>query len=119
VLFHSHNFNVNSPVCVEDIEFIQAVFSSLVKSNASTTTFRSGVLFYKTLEIIEELTSFGNRVGFSYLRIVIKKRNLVSALVIAYNRKGASDISMDEFEWVSSWFRLPFIRFLFYSSLDA
>jgi hypothetical protein len=54
------------------------------------------------LETIEELTSFGNRVGFSYLYIVIKKRNSVSALVIAYNRKGASNISVDEFKWVSS-----------------
>ena len=43
-----------------------------------------GVLFYKLLEITEELASLSNGVGFSYLRIVIKKRNLVLALVIAY-----------------------------------
>ena len=74
------------------------VFSSLVKSNALTTTFRLGVLFYKTLEIIEELASFSDRVGFSYLYIVIKKHNPVLALVIAYNGKGASNISIDKFK---------------------
>ena len=78
------------------------VFPSPVKSNALVTTFRLGVLFYKTLEIIEELASFSNRVSFSYLYIVIKKRNLVSALVIAYNGKKASDVSIDKFKWVSS-----------------
>jgi hypothetical protein len=61
------------------------------------------------LETIEELASLSNGVGFSYLRIVIKKRDPVSALVIAYNRKRASNISVDEFKWVSSWFELPFI----------
>ena len=61
------------------------------------------------LEIIEELASLSNRVGFSYLRIVVKKRNLVSALVIAYNRERASNISIDKFKWVSPWFKLPFI----------
>jgi hypothetical protein len=60
--------------------------------------FGLGVLFYKTLEIIEELTSLSNGVGFSYLYIVVKKYNLVSALVIAYNRKRASNISVDKFK---------------------
>jgi hypothetical protein len=78
------------------------VFSSLVKSNALIAAFRLGVFFYKTLEVIEELTFLSDRVSFSYLRIVIKKRNLVLALVIAYNRKGAGNISMDKFKWVSS-----------------
>jgi hypothetical protein len=50
------------------------------------------------LEIREELTSFSNRVGFSYLYIVIKKYNLVLALVVAYNRKKASNISIDKFK---------------------
>ena len=109
VLLYSGNFNINSPVCAEDMEFIQTVFSSPVKSNASTTAFRSGVLFYKALEVTEEFAFLSNRVGFSYLRIVIKKRNPVSALVIAYNRKRASDISIDKFKWVSSWFKLPSI----------
>jgi len=54
------------------------------------------------LKTIEELASLSNRVGFSYLYIVIKKRNLVSALVIAYNGKKASDVSIDKFKWVSS-----------------
>ena len=66
------------------------------------TAFRSGVLLYKTLETIVELTSFSNRVGFSYLRIVIKEYNPVSALIIAYNRKRASNISVNKFKWVSS-----------------
>jgi hypothetical protein len=60
--------------------------------------FRLGVLLYKVLETIEELAYFSNRVGFGYLYIVIKKRNLVSALVIAYNGKRASNISMDKFK---------------------
>jgi hypothetical protein len=60
--------------------------------------FRLGVFFYKALEVIEELAFPSNRVSFSYLRIVIKKRDLVSALVISYNRKGAGDISVDEFK---------------------
>jgi len=77
------------------------VFSSLVKSNALITAFRLGVLFYKILETIEELTSLSNRVSFSYLRIVIKKRNLVPALVIAYNRGKANNISADKFKRVS------------------
>ena len=85
------------------------VFSSLVKSNASITAFRSGVFFYKVLEVTEELAFLSDRVSFSYLRIVIKKRNLVSALVIAYNGKGASNISINKFKWVSSWFKLLFI----------
>ena len=50
------------------------------------------------METIKELTSFSNRVGFSYLHIVIKEYNLVSALVIAYNRKRASNISIDKFK---------------------
>ena len=50
------------------------------------------------LKTTEELTPLSNRVGFSYLYIVIKKYNLVSALVIAYNRKRASDISIDKFK---------------------
>ena len=74
------------------------VFSSLVKSNMLAAAFRSGVLFYKTYKTIEELASLSNRVGFSYLRVVIKKYNLVSALVIAYNRKRASNISVDKFK---------------------
>jgi hypothetical protein len=56
------------------------------------------VLFYKTLEITEELTSLSNGVGFSYLYIVVKKYNLVLALVIAGNGKRASDISVDKFK---------------------
>ena len=74
------------------------VFSSLVKSNTLTVAFRLGVLFYKLLELIKELTFLTNRVGFRYLRIVIKKRNLVSALVIAYNGKEAYNISVDKFK---------------------
>ena len=74
------------------------VFSFLVKSNVSAIAFRLGVFLYKMLEIIEELTSLNNRVGFSYLYIVIKKYNLVLALVIAYNRKRASNISVDKFK---------------------
>ena len=84
------------------MEFIQTVFSSLVQSNASATAFRSGVLLYKTLETMEELASLSDRVGFSYLRIVVKECNPVSALIIAYNRKRASNISMDKFKWVNS-----------------
>ena len=57
--------------------------------------FKSGVLLYKILEIIKEFTSFSNKVGFSYLHIVIKEYNPVSALIIAYNRKKASNISVD------------------------
>ena len=74
------------------------VFSSLVKFNTLIATFRSGVLFYKTLEIAEKLAFLGNRVGFSYLRIVVKKCNLVLALVVAYNEERAGDISMDKFK---------------------
>jgi len=54
------------------------------------------------LEVIEELAFPSNRVSFSYLHIVVKKYNLVLALVISYNRKGAGDISMDKFKWVGS-----------------
>ena len=64
--------------------------------------FKSGVLLYKTLKTIKELTFFSNRVGFSYLYIIIKEYNPVSALVIAYNRKRASNISVDKFKWVNS-----------------
>ena len=71
--------------------------------------FRSGVFFYKTLETAEELASLSDGVSFGYLRIVVKKRDLVSALVVACNGERASDISMDKFEWVSSWFELPFM----------
>ena len=74
------------------------VFSSLVKSNALIIAFRPGVFFYKALEVIDKLAFFSNRVSFSYLYIVIKKYNPVSALVIAYNRKRASDISIDKFK---------------------
>ena len=98
VLFYSYNFDINSPIYVEDIEFIQTVFSSLVKSNTSITAFRLRVFFYKELEVTEELASLSNRVGFSYLHIVVKERNLVSALVIAYNRKEASNIGIDKFK---------------------
>ena len=64
----------------------------------SAMVFKSGVLLYKILEIIEELTFLSNRVGFSYLYIVVKKGNLVLALVIAYNGKRASNISMYKFK---------------------
>jgi len=74
------------------------VFSSLVKSNALTTAFRLGVFFYKALEVIEELAFFSDRVSFGYLCVVVKKRNLVSALVVAYNGKRASNVSVDKFE---------------------
>jgi hypothetical protein len=74
------------------------VFFSLVKSNMLTMAFKSRVFFYKELEVMEELAFFSNRVGFSYLYIVVKKYNLVSALVVAYNGKGASNISINEFE---------------------
>ena len=60
--------------------------------------FRSGVLLYKILEIIKELTFFSNRVGFSYLYIVVKEYNPVSALVIAYNKKRTSNISINKFK---------------------
>ena len=66
------------------------------------TVFRLGVLLYKILEIMEELASLSDRVGFSYLRVVIKEYNLVSALVIAYNGKRTSNISVDKFKWVNS-----------------
>ena len=71
--------------------------------------FRLIVFLYKILKTIKELTSFSNKIGFSYLRVVIKEYNLVLALVIAYNGKRASDISVDKFKWVSSWFELLFI----------
>jgi hypothetical protein len=64
----------------------------------SATAFKLGVFFYKTLEITEELAFFSNRVGFSYLYIVIKKNDPVLALVIAYNRKRASNISVYKFK---------------------
>ena len=60
--------------------------------------FRLGVLLYKTLEIIKEFAFLSDRVGFSYLRVVIKEYNLVSALVIAYNGKRASNISIYKFK---------------------
>jgi len=50
------------------------------------------------LKIAEELASLSNKVGFSYLHIVIKKHNLVLALIIAYNRERASNISIDKFK---------------------
>ena len=62
------------------------------------TVFRLEILLYKILEIIKELTFFSNRVGFSYLYIVIKKRDPVLALVIAYNGKRASNISINKFK---------------------
>ena len=71
-------------------------------SNVLAIMFRLKVLFYKILEITKELTSFSNRVGFSYLCIVIKKYNLILALVIAYNRERASNISVNKFKRVSS-----------------
>src|SRR5271156_2902931 len=100
VLLCSYNFNINSSICAEDTEFIQTVFSSPVKSNASTTAFRSGVFFYKALEVMEELAFPSNRVSFGYLRVVVKKYDLVLALVVSCNGKGAGDISVDEFKWV-------------------
>ena len=66
------------------------------------TAFRLEVLLYKILKIIKELTSLSNRVGFSYLHVVIKEYNPVLALVIAYNGKRTSDISVDKFKWVGS-----------------
>ena len=60
--------------------------------------FRLEVLLYKTLKLMEELTSFSNRVGFNYLHIIIKKYNSVLALVIAYNKKRTSNISVDKFK---------------------
>ena len=95
------------------------VFSSLVQFNVLIIAFRSRVLLYKILEIMEELTSLSNKIGFSYLHIVIKEYNPVLALIITYNRKRASNISIDNFKQVSSQFKLPFIKFLFYLSLDA
>ena len=74
------------------------VFFSLVKSNVLAAAFKSGVFFYKIYKITEELASFSNKIGFSYLYIVIKKYNLVLALVVSYNRKRASNISMDKFK---------------------
>jgi len=74
------------------------VFSSLVKSNASIMVFRSGVFFYKVLKVIEELAFPSDRVSFGYLRIVVKKRDPVLALVISYNRKEAGNISIDKFK---------------------
>ena len=56
------------------------------------------ILFYKILEIIKELGSFSNKVGFSYLYIVIKEYNPVLALVIIYNRKKASNININKFK---------------------
>ena len=47
---------------------------------------------------MEELAFLSDRVSFSYLRVVIKKRDLVLALVVAYNRKRASNISVDKFK---------------------
>ena len=47
---------------------------------------------------MEELTSFSNKVGFSYLHIVVKECNPVLALVITYNKKKASNISVDKFK---------------------
>jgi hypothetical protein len=76
----------------------------------SITAFRLGVFFFnKALEVTEELAFLSDRVGFGYLCVVVKKHNLVLALVIAYNRKRASNVSVDKFKWVSSWFELPFI----------
>ena len=65
------------------------------------TAFRLKALFYKILEIIKEFTSLSNRVGFSYLCVVVKEYNPVLALVVAYNRKRASNISVDKFKWVN------------------
>ena len=78
------------------------VFSSLVKSNVLTAAFKSGVLFYKMYEIMKELAFLSNRVDFSYLYIVVKKCDLVLALVVSYNGKRASNISVDKFKWISS-----------------
>jgi len=85
------------------------VFSSLVKPNALAVLFRPGVLFYKALEVLEEFAFLRNRVGFSYLRIVIKEYNLVSALIISYNGKGTSNIGIDKFKRVGSRFDFSFI----------
>ena len=60
--------------------------------------FKLRVLFYKILKIIKELAFFSNRVGFSYLYIVIKEYNLVLALVIAYNKKRANNININKFK---------------------
>jgi hypothetical protein len=53
---------------------------------------------YKEIEVL----FFSNRIGFSYLYIIIKEYNLVTALIIAYNRKKTSNISINKFKWVSS-----------------
>ena len=74
------------------------IFSSPVKSNVLTMAFGLGVLFYKALEIAEELTFFSNRVGFSYLCVIVKKHDPVLALIVSYNRERAGNISMDKFE---------------------
>ena len=50
------------------------------------------------LEVLKEFAFFSNRVGFSYLYIIVKEYNLVSALIISYNRKRASNISIDKFK---------------------
>ena len=60
--------------------------------------FGLGVFFYKALEAIEELAFLSNRVSFGYLCVVVKKRNPVSALVMAYNGKRASNVSIDKFK---------------------
>ena len=62
------------------------------------TAFRLGIFFYKALEVIEELAFLSNRVSFSYLRIVVKKRDLVSAFVVARNGERTGDISVDKFK---------------------
>ena len=62
------------------------------------TVFKLGVICYKIIKIIKELTSFSNKIGFNYLCIVIKEYNLVLALVIAYNKKKANNISINKFK---------------------
>jgi len=64
----------------------------------SITAFGLGVLFYKMLETKEELAFLGDRVGFSYLRVVVKKHDLVLALVIACNKERTGNVSVNKFE---------------------
>ena len=61
--------------------------TSIIKPNTLVVVFRLRVFFYKALEIFKEVIPFSYRIGFRYLYIVIKEYNVVSALVIAYNRK--------------------------------
>ena len=80
------------------MEFVYIVFLSLVKSNILVTAFKLRVFFYKVLKISKKVTFFSNKIGFSHLYIVIKEGYLIIALVILYNRKKASNISINKFK---------------------